>query len=128
MNPIIELEKSEREVQDLEARCVNVRDGLNSIEREISLLTLKEIALSENIKNLKQHAITIMASEFRRSKEDLKRTETRLEMIRKDKSNLENALKVTLDFLDKARLKLDELRKMEVTNVIYGKFGDQSDQ
>ena len=128
MNILLELDKLEHEIRDLEYRSVNVKNGITSIDREIVLLSMKEVAVSENIKNLKKSSIIVLASEFKRSKEDLSRTRTRLEMIRKDKSNLENALTVTSSFLDKARAKLDSLRKMEVTNVLYGNFGSKDGQ
>jgi predicted nuclease with TOPRIM domain len=128
MNYLKELEKIESEVKDLEYRHSNVKDGINSIDREIILLCLKERALEDNIKNLKKRSFIVLASEYRRSKEDLLRTKTRLEMIRKDKANLENALNVTFNFLTKARAKLDELRQSEVTNVLQGSFGSNDDQ
>jgi len=128
MNYLAELEKAEHEVRDLEFRYANVKDGIGSIDREIALLSVKDVALSENIKNLKKSSVIVLASEFRRSKEDLNRTKTRLDMIKKDKLNLENALAVTLSFLEKARLKLDSIRKSESTNVLQGEFGNKDGQ
>ena len=123
-----DLDKAEHEVRDLEFRHTNVKNGIESIDREIILLLLKDAALSENIKNLKKSSTIVLASEFRRSKEDLKRTRARLEMIRKDKVNLEKALADTFSYLSKARGRLDSLRKMEVSNVLQGNFGSKNGQ
>lgn len=126
MNLFVEIEKAEREVRDLEFRLASFKDGILGIDREIALQTIKEVALLENLKNLKKSNVIVVASEYRRSREDLKRTQTRLDMIRKDKQNLEDALVKVIDFSVKAKTKLADLKEIQGTNVLTGNFGNKN--
>lgn len=125
MNPLVEIEKTERDIKDLEFRLSSFKDGVLGIDREIALQTIKEVALLENIKNLKKSNIIVVASEFRRSRDSLKITQNRLEMIRKDKQNLEDALGKVVDLLVKAKAKLSDLKELQGTNVLVGNFGSR---
>lgn len=118
-----ELDKAESEIKDLEHRATAVRDGVVNIEKEITLLSLKELALSDNINNLKRNSVIVLAAEFRRSKEEITKTQTRLAIIRKEKSDLEKALAQTIKVLNKSRLKLNDLLKEKENNVLQGRFG-----
>lgn len=128
MNLHIELEKAEREVKDLECRQASFRDGVLSVDKEITLLSIKELSLRENLKNLRKESIIVLAVEFRRIQEDLTRTTVRLAMIRKDKISLENSLVKVIEFLSRAKLKLAELKELEGTNVISGNFWPKIDK
>lgn len=121
MNYLLQLEKAEHEVRDLEHRLNNVKDGINSIDREIVLLAVKEVGLIENLKNLRKNTSIPLLTEYRRSKDDLNRTQARLEIIRKSKAELEKASTDIVNYLSKSRGRLDSLRSMEVTNVIQFK-------
>ena len=127
MNLLVELQKIEHEIRDLEYRQISAKNGITDIRREITLLSLKELALTDNIKNLKKNSVIVLAAEFRRSKEDLNRTRIRLDLIGKDKVNLEKALKIIDDFLEKARAKLADLKELETSNVLQGDFGSKNE-
>lgn len=118
MSLYTEIEASERHVKETESRINSIKDGLTSVEREIILLTLKELALKDNMKILRKTPVIVLVSEFKRSKEDLNRTQTRLGMIRKDKETLEKAKTDALAFLAKSKEKLEELKASEVSNVL----------
>jgi chromosome segregation ATPase len=117
-----ELEKSEHEVRDLEYRSNGIKDKVAFIDQEVVLLSLKELALQDNIKNLKKNSIIVLASEFKRSKDDLIKTKNLLDFKRKEREDLDKALKQTLTFLGKAKLKLDALREAAENNVLQGRW------
>lgn len=127
MNQLIQLEKAEQEVVGLQSRCTSIRDGITVIEREIAFQNVKKQVLSDNIENLRISHLVVSAEEYRRIKEDLARATARLEIITKDKANLENALTLTIKVLAKARAALEDLKNNEVSNVLQGKFGNQND-
>ena len=107
MSLYTEIEASERHVKETESRINSIKDGLTSVEREIILLTLKELALKDNMKILRKTPVIVLVSEFKRSKEDLNRTQTRL-----------GAKTDALAFLAKSKEKLEELKASEVSNVL----------
>jgi len=123
-----ELEKAEHEVRDLEYRTAGVKDKISFLDKELVLLALKELSLQDNIINLKKNSLIVLIAEYSRSKEDLARTKVRLIEVRKQKLELDGALKTTLKFLGKAKLKLDAILKNKENNVLEGKFGNQNDQ
>ena len=118
MSLFTEIEAAEKQIKETESRLNSIKDGLASIEREIVLLSLKELALNDNLKILRKNTGIVLASEFKRSKEDLNRTQTRMAMIRKDKESLEKAKAAALSFLAKSKEKLEELKASEVNNVL----------
>jgi len=118
MSLFTEIEAAEKQIKETESRLNSIKDGLASIEREIVLLSLKELALNDNLKILRKNTCIVLASEFKRSKEDLNRTQTRMAMIRKDKESLEKAKAAALSFLAKSKEKLEELKASEVNNVL----------
>lgn len=118
MNLYTEIEATERQIKETESRINSIKDGLTSVDREIVLLSLKELALKDNLKLLRKSNAIVLVSEFKRSKEDLVRTETRLSMIRTDKESLERAKNEALKYLVKFKEKLEELKASEVSNVL----------
>lgn len=118
MNLYTEIEAAERQIKETESRINSIKDGIASVEREIVLLSLKELALKDNIKILRKSTGIVLVAEFKRSKEDLARTTTRLSMIRTDKESLERAKVDAHKYLAKFKEKLEELKASEVSNVL----------
>lgn len=119
MSIYIEVDKVEHQIRDLEFKQKSAQNGLIDLEREMVLLNIKKTALSENIKNLKKNEIIIISiPEFKKSKEELNRAITRMEMVKTEKEKVQRALKSIEEFIAKAYEKLKELKSQEVSNVI----------
>jgi chromosome segregation ATPase len=118
MNILLNIEKTEREIRELEIRSKSVSDQVLLIKREIVLLSLKERALLDNIENLKKTKAIVIALEYKRSKEDLNRTQSRLDMVRPDLTKLEKAVAEINVHVAKLAAVLTELKTQEVSNVL----------
>jgi uncharacterized protein YhaN len=97
-----EFERLDRTYKDTEIRIRTTQSHLAAVERELSTLISLETTLKENIKCLKTKQIIAIVQEFKKSKEELKRAQTRMQVLRvdravfiKDIKNLEAVLEVT---------------------------------
>lgn len=110
-------------IKDLEIRLHTYRIALIKNAEEIELLEdLKEI-LKDNIAELKRESIIAMASEYKKAKDDLKRTETRLSFLRIDRLTYEKAFNSQVKVMDFLVLKYNETVIRLQNNVIKVKFG-----
>jgi chromosome segregation ATPase len=98
-----DLEKAEREVKDTEQKLHKIKSTLKDVEDEIAKLTLLEAQLNENINYLKQSGATVMATEFKKAKEDLVRTRGRLSVIKIDRDSIARAQRDGEAYLEKAK-------------------------
>ncbi len=123
MSKQIELEKLDRAIRDGEIRLQTVNVNIGSLTKEIDTLTNLEIQLEENLKFLKQRNIIAKADDFKKAKEDLVKTRTRLISLKNDRENFKKAADNVQVVMTKAKEDIDKLRKNGDGNVLHGTFG-----
>ena len=79
--------------------------------------------MKTNITFLKKNKIIALASEFKKAKEDLKKTKIRLTQLKSDKMINEKAHKELSYMLEKNKEAYDKLAQTSENNVLQGKFG-----
>jgi len=123
----VDNEKIEAAIKDVESRLNAIRLALGQNETEINTLVALEDQLKENIAELKRQGVTVLASEYRKAKEDLIKTATRLAFLRIDRETYQRALNGQTGVLDYLKQKLSDNTKRLLNNVIKGKFGKKDD-
>lgn len=113
-----EIDALEHELRDLDYKLAGFKSGIAAVDKEIVLISMKELALKDNIKNLRKNSFIVLASEFKRSKEDLVRTSIHLESVKKHKGELEKGYAQVQDYQMRARVKYNDLKRDEVSNVL----------
>lgn len=78
-------------MRDLEGRINYVRLSLYKNQEELSILLLLQETLEENITELKKPGQIVMATEFRKAIDDLKKTHTRMSFLKMNQLTLETA-------------------------------------
>lgn len=123
MSKQVELEKLDRAVRDGEIRLQTVNVNINSLTKEIDQLENLENQLEENLKCLKKKSIIAIATEFKKAKEDLKKTKTRLISLKNDRENFKKAANDVEAVMKKAKEDMENLKKNGDSNVLHGTFG-----
>lgn len=120
-----ELEKADRAIKDAEQRLRAVKNSLEAIEKEVDILSTLETQLEANVKFLKKKNIIALAAEYKKAREDLIKTKTRLGLIKTDREKIRNIYHEIELAIFKAKQSYDESIKESENNVIRGKFGRQ---
>ena len=118
-----ELAKIDRNCKDIEIRLKTFEINLGAIQKEIDFLLNLESQLSENIAYLKGIKVIALAVEYKKAREDLKRTKIRIMQLKSDKVINEKAYKDLNTQLEKCKETYDKLSKQDDNNVLQGKFG-----
>lgn len=120
------LEKLLAAINDLERRLRSIELALFKNEEEINTLVTLEDTLVDNLFELKKEHVIAMAHEYKKAKEDLKKTKTRLAFLRIDRVTYERAFKGQSGLLDHLkRLHVVTIDRM-TNNVIKGNFGKKN--
>lgn len=112
-----ELAKVERAIKEAEARFKTISSNLAAIELEIKKVTLVQGVLIENVRMLKSKQIIAIAQEFKKAKEELRRTGVRLTVLQNDKDHFSKSLQDIISFVDNAKIQQTKLIK-ESENII----------
>ncbi len=118
-----DLIKIDRNIKDTEIRLQTFSLNINTIQKEIDFLINLETQLQTNITYLKKNKIIALASEYKKSREDLKKTKTRITQLKSDRMINEKAHKELSFVLQKNKEVYDKLFKQSENNVLQGKFG-----
>lgn len=121
-----ELEKLDRTLKDGELRLRTVKMNIDSLTKEINILSELEIQLEQNVKCLKKKNIIAIAIEFKKSKEDLAKTKTRAIALKNDREHFKKASAEVELVMKKAKEELEKLQKIGDNNVLRGKFGKKN--
>lgn len=128
MNRYEDVLKLEREIKDTEIRIRTVRTNIVTQDRDIASLLTLEKTLSDNVGCLKKKQIIAIAQEFKKAKEDLTRTKTRIASLNNNRDDLIRAEKEMVDSLNLLTKELEKVNKSLENNVVQGKFGRKSGQ
>ena len=123
MGKIEELKKLDQNIKDAENRLKTFGSNVDTIQKEIDFLLNLENQLEVNISILKKIKIVTLATEYKKAKEDLKKTKTRLTQLKSDRMINEKAHKELSYMLQKNKEAYDKLAKQSENNVLLGKFG-----
>lgn len=118
-----DLTKLYRTIKDAEVRLNVLSLNMATIQKEVNFLVNMEAQLEENVMYLKSIKIIALATEYKRTKEDLKKTKTRLSHLRTDMASNQKASKDLEALLEKYKENYDKLSKDSENNVLHGKFG-----
>lgn len=110
--------KIDRAIKDAEVRIRTFQTNIDAIDKEISIVSLSEKALEENVKCLKTKRIIAIAQEYKKAKEDLKKTQNRLLILRNDREHFNKALCNIEDLLKQSKKELDKLQNSVDNNVL----------
>jgi seryl-tRNA synthetase len=122
-----EILRLEQLIKDAELRSGTFKIQIETIQKELDSLYTVEKQLEDNIKYLKRTKIVALASEYKKAKNDLKKTKLRLGFLKSDRTNNDKAYKDTINTLEKIKESYIKLTKENENNVLCGKFGKKSD-
>jgi len=118
-----ELVKIDRNIKDIEIRIKTFSLNIEAIQKELDFLTNLEDQLQQNISYLKNIKVVALAIEYKKAREDLKKTKVRLLQLKSDKMINEKTYKELQNTLQKNKDIYDKLSKQDENNVLQGKFG-----
>ena len=118
-----EMVKLDRSIKDAEVKLRTFNLNNDTIQKEIEFLLNLESQLEDNIKYLKNIKIIALAAEYKKAKEDLKKTKNRISQLKIDIAVSEKATKEIKSFIEKSKEAYDKLTKPNENNVLHGKFG-----
>ncbi len=118
-----DLSKLEHIIKDMENRLKSFNSNVDTIQKEIDFLLNLERQLESNITMLKGIKIVALASEYKKAREDLKKTKNRLTQLKSDRMINERAFKELKAMLEKNKESYEKLHKQSENNVLQGKFG-----
>ena len=123
MSKAEELVKIDRNIKDIEIRIKTFSLNIEAIQKELDFLTNLEDQLQQNISYLKNIKVVALAIEYKKAREDLKKTKVRLLQLKSDKMINEKTYKELQNTLQKNKDIYDKLSKQDENNVLQGKFG-----
>ena len=118
-----ELTRIAQNIKDCENRLKTFSSNVETIQKELDFLANLETQLETNISVLKKIKIVTLATEYKKAREDLKKTKIKLTQLKSDKAINEKAHKELEYMLQKNKEAYDKLSKQGENNVLLGKFG-----
>lgn len=123
-----ELSKIDRSIKDADIRIKTVQMNLDALGKEIAKVMELERILRENVKYLKTQKIIAIAQEFKKAKEDLKKTQSRLMILKNDQERFKKSLKDAENFIKQARKDYEKIQEMGENNVLNFKSRKKNGQ
>ena len=111
MGKTSDLDKLNQVIEDAEKRVKTLQNSIDAINKEIGALITFEITLEENIKCLKRKQIVAIAQEFKKTKEELKKTRQKMGELSNDKEHFIKASKDVHGLIKKTKDDLEKLQK-----------------
>ncbi len=118
-----EMTRIAQNIKDCENRLKTFSSNVETIQKEVDFLINLENQLQANISILKKIKIVTLATEYKKAREDLKKTKIKLTQLKSDKTINEKAHKELEYLLQKNKEAYDKLSKQGENNVLLGKFG-----
>lgn len=121
-----DLNKHSHVLLDAQVNLQTIQASILKIEKDLAMLTMVKANLEENIRVLKRRRAIVMASEFKKSINDLETCETRMAFLRVDRENVLKNEKQADGIYQKAKAEYDRLLDLVQNppdNVIYVDFG-----
>lgn len=121
-----DLNKSSHVLLDAQVNLQTIQAQILKIDKDLAMLTMVKANLEENIRVLKRRRAIVMASEFKKSTNDLSTCETRMAFLRVDRENILKNEKYADGIYQKAKAEYERLLDLVQNppdNVIYVDFG-----
>ena len=121
-----DLNKSSHVLLDAQVNLQIIQAQILKIDKDLAMLTMVKANLEENIRVLKRRRAIVMASEFKKSVNDLGTCETRMAFLRVDRENILKNEKYADGVYQKAKTEHErilDLIQNPPNNVIYVDFG-----
>jgi len=121
------LEQRETYATELSGRLHTINTGLEIIEKEINNLSTTKEIIEMNIDFLKKEHVIASTFEYRKNKEDLHRTVSRLNFLIDDRVKIIRAMGVIQKLVEDNNQEYDLLLQKIENVVISGRFGENKD-
>jgi len=121
-----DLAKLDRAVKDAEIRLHTVHSSIVGLDKELDTLSNLEDTLEENLKCLKNSSTIPIASEYKKAKEDLKKTRLRATALQNDRAHYHKAKAEVEASVAKIKEEIEKLKKGD-DNVLHANFGRKDD-
>lgn len=121
-----DLNKSSHVLLDAQVNLQTIQAQILKIDKDLAMLTMVKANLEENIRVLKRRRAIVMASEFKKSTNDLITCENRMAFLRVDRENILKNEKYADGIYQKAKAEYERLLDLVQNppdNVIYVDFG-----
>lgn len=121
-----DLNKFSHTLLDAQVNLQTIQAAVLKIDKDLAMLTMVKANLEENIRVLKRRRAIVMASEFKKSSDDLTTCETRMAFLRVDRENVLKNEKHADGIYQKAKAEYERLLDLVQNppdNVIYVDFG-----
>lgn len=128
MNNVAELDRIKQLLLDLETKYQVLLYNRSVLEKEQAQLVLIQAQLNENINALRQQRVVALALEFKKARDDLIRTQIRLNLVSRDLETLVRACNTAKDMIDKGKQDYAKVLKGLESVVIQGNFRSRDGQ
>lgn len=121
-----DLNKFSHTLLDAQVNLQTAQAAVLKIDKDLAILTMVKANLEENIRVLKRRRAIVMASEFKKSSDDLDTCETRMAFLRVDRENALKNENYADGIYQKVRAEYERLLDIVQNppdNVIYVDFG-----
>jgi chromosome segregation ATPase len=121
-----DLNKYSHVLLDAQVNLQTIQAQVLKLDKEIAMLTMVEANLEENIRILKATRAIVMASEYKKSTNDLGTCRTRMAFVRVDRENILKNEKQASEVYEKTKAEYERLLDLVQNppdNVIYVDFG-----
>ena len=126
-----DLNRAAQALLEADIRLRTVKAQVDGLDREIAMLTSMELELEDNIRFLKRSKSVTIASEYKKSLDQLEKTRQRKSFLRIDRSNVMKAVNYAEMLLAKAQeahtAAMDVINNPP-KNVIHVDFGKKDGQ
>lgn len=114
-----------RIIKDSEVKLVTIRENIQAVEKELGILKNVSFSLQENIRCLKENKIVAVAKEFKKAKEELKKTTNRILMLNNDLNHYDKVMKQQIEMITKVEEDIKRLENADKNNIL--KFKGKKD-
>lgn len=111
MSKTSDLDKLNQVIEDAEKRIKTLQGSIDAINKEIATLITFEITLEQILKNLKRTQVIAIAQEFKKTKEELKKTRQKMGELSNDKEHFIKASKDVHNLIKRTKEDLEKLQK-----------------
>ena len=118
-----DLAKLDRAVKDAEIRLHTVNSSIIGLDKELETLANLEGELEENVACLKKNRVIAIASEYKKAKEDLKKTRVRMTALQNDRAHYHKAKVEVETSLAKTKQEIEKIKNTGDRNVLHANFG-----
>jgi predicted nucleic acid-binding Zn-ribbon protein len=123
MSNVADLDRLIRAIKDAEIRLSSIKTSVENIDKEILALTPRKAELATNLRFLKQGNTVPLAQEYKRTKAELTKTSSRLNIISGERVKAHQACLEIEKIIEKFKKDHTNLIISSENNILKGNFG-----